>query len=325
MTERLPLSATTTDPVEQALLRSIRRDAPSPQAMQRTAAALGLSATAFAATSSSAGALASSSIASGTVVSLPWIALKAVVIGTLCGSVALVGVNAITAGQSQIERPPVVASGSAIASRSVAVATALVSRRLEPEAAARAPFDAVQTPKVTSRTPTRPSLDGDTSQPAALQAPPSEPPVEATAMATVAQNEEPRVNAVAARNFAPVMATDASAMPQTEAPPVASSMGQEIATVDLARRALREGDAGAALRTLDEYRARWPRGVFAIEVMVLRVETLLAMGQRAAAESLAASTIRAQPTSRYATRLRNLLGSGKSSDQKSSSATGKGL
>src|SRR5512145_2713806 len=84
MTERMPLSATTTDPIEQALLRSVRRDVPGPLAMQRTAAALGLSATAFTVASSSVGAVASSSAASGAVVSLPWIAMKAIVIGTLC-------------------------------------------------------------------------------------------------------------------------------------------------------------------------------------------------------------------------------------------------
>ncbi|HMA93863.1 MAG TPA: tetratricopeptide repeat protein, partial [Polyangiaceae bacterium] len=172
---------------------------------------------------------------------------------------------------------------------------------------------------------TQASLDRDPPQPAALQTPPLEPQVAATAVVSVAQNDEPRVNTVAARTFAPVMATDVSAMPQAEVPPAVSSMGREIATVDLARRALREGDATAALQALDDYRARWPSGVFAMEVMVLRVEALLALGERTAAESLAASMIRAQPTSRYSTRLRTMLGSANSSDQKSSSATGKGL
>src|SRR5512133_1403758 len=201
MTERMPLSATTTDPIEQALLRSVRRDVPGPLAMQRTAAALGLSATAFTVASSSAGTVASSSAASGAVVSLPWIAMKAIVIGTLCGSVALVGVNAITSTKSRLEHSPVVASGSAVRPGSVVEAPALVSRRLEPEVAARAPFPALVIPKVAPRASTRASLDQDPPQPAALQTPQLEPQLAATAVVTVAQNDEPRADTSTARTF----------------------------------------------------------------------------------------------------------------------------
>lgn len=99
----------------------------------------------------------------------------------------------------------------------------------------------------------------------------------------------------------------------------------EIAAMDRARQYLQRANASAALTELDDYRARWPHGVFALEAVVLRVQALLARGDRAGAERAARPVLTAQPQSRHAARLRALLEVSKSSDQIPTSATGRGI
>jgi len=94
------------------------------------------------------------------------------------------------------------------------------------------------------------------------------------------------------------------------APPSAASgvsIAEEVAAVDRARHALRQGHAGEALDELNRYQARWPKGVLATEVVVLRVEAKLRLGDRAAAKSEARAFIAAQPGSRYAVRVKELF------------------
>jgi hypothetical protein len=105
----------------------------------------------------------------------------------------------------------------------------------------------------------------------------------------------------------------------------ASSLGEQIATIDRARQALRKGDARNALTALDYYQSHWQAGLFAMETVVLRVEAKLLMGDRAAAERDARGIIATQPNSRYATRLRSLFGLSKSSDQELTPTTVEGL
>lgn len=320
MTERLPLSATTTDPVERALLRSVQDDLPGPQAMSRTAAALGLSAAVLAAPSTSAGALvsssgvlASSSLTSGVGASLPWLAVKAVVMGALCGSVLLVGVNAVTPAKTPLEHRVMAGSGSTsgptgdVGVTSLALPLASAEPVSEPGAASRSDVG-VSTRSV--RKARAEVLQSSSTLAVNSEVPVAEP-------AQVVRPQAPRQAIVATTSSLPAPALGSRASD--------GSIREEIATIDLVRQMLRENNASSALTELDRYRSRWPSGVFSMEATVLRVEALLGLGDRAAAEHAATSVIDAQPNSRHAARLRALLASAKSSDQNPSFPTGKGL
>lgn len=84
-------------------------------------------------------------------------------------------------------------------------------------------------------------------------------------------------------------------------------LAEELRMVDRARQLITAGDASAGLAALDEYRHRFPRGRLAPESLVLRVEALMARGDRAAAERVVAPFLQAHPQSPYAARLRALV------------------
>jgi hypothetical protein len=101
--------------------------------------------------------------------------------------------------------------------------------------------------------------------------------------------------------------------PTTMAPPVESAgtverLAQETSLLDIARGALLRGDAKRALATLTEYEQSFARGMLAPEARVLRVRALLANGQRAAAEELAARVVEAAPNGEHADAVRALMG-----------------
>ena len=87
----------------------------------------------------------------------------------------------------------------------------------------------------------------------------------------------------------------------------AISIAEESCAIDRARQALLDRARARALSELERYQARWPRGVFASEVLVLRVEAKLKLGDRASAVREARALIDARPNSRYAARLRALI------------------
>ena len=87
----------------------------------------------------------------------------------------------------------------------------------------------------------------------------------------------------------------------------AASLNAQIAWLDRARRAIEAGDPATALHLLDDYRATYPEGTLSQEAELLRIEALLAGGQRAAAESLATRFIAAHPSSPHARRIRELV------------------
>jgi hypothetical protein len=87
-----------------------------------------------------------------------------------------------------------------------------------------------------------------------------------------------------------------------------SSVAEETACVDRARQAIRENRGQAALLELAGYQRRWPNGVFAMECAILRVEALLSVGNRTAAERDANAILATHPNSRYAARLRAVFG-----------------
>jgi outer membrane protein assembly factor BamD (BamD/ComL family) len=64
----------------------------------------------------------------------------------------------------------------------------------------------------------------------------------------------------------------------------------------------------AALRALDEHRARFPRGTFVQEREVLAIEALVHLGRRQEAKARADAFARAFPASAHRRRIAVLLG-----------------
>jgi TolA-binding protein len=85
------------------------------------------------------------------------------------------------------------------------------------------------------------------------------------------------------------------------------ALGEQVSAIDRARRTLGDGDAAGALRELDDYESRFPRGALGEEAEALRVEALLAEGDRAAAAKVGARFLAAHPASPHAARVRALL------------------
>jgi TolA-binding protein len=106
----------------------------------------------------------------------------------------------------------------------------------------------------------------------------------------------------------PPVVEPAPAPERAKPAPEAANLTQELAMLEEARRALAAKDYGLALKTLDDYSRTMPRRKMGSEATVLRIETLSAKGDEAAARELGKSFLRAQPRSPYAKRVRSLIG-----------------
>jgi TolA-binding protein len=148
---------------------------------------------------------------------------------------------------------------------------------------------------------------------------PHEMPAASASARTVAPvatvSAPPREDASSPTPVIPAPTAETSARKQPVAaggsavPPIASSsLADEVGALEGARAALARGDADAALRALDRYRATFPRGVLSQEATVLRVEALSRKGDRAAASDLARRFVDAHPESPTTERVRSLGG-----------------
>ena len=104
---------------------------------------------------------------------------------------------------------------------------------------------------------------------------------------------------------APVVTVPAH--PSKHPAPAASALAEQVATLDRARTALASGDGATALREIAACEARYPRGALVEEAEVLRIEALLAEGDRAAAARLGARFLSAHPKSPHAVHVRSLV------------------
>jgi len=284
MTERTPLITSSPDAFERALLRSSQRDRPDAHALARTASALGVSAIALAsAANAAAGAQgAASTVTTGIAAATSTITvLKALALGALVGAALSLGAS-------------VAFPGTPAARRS---APAPLQRLA---AGAPSDFGAVSLPS-TEPSPVLPEPSPVLPTPTLLGAPSAAVPQRSKPAEVVAEGV-PRTEPVALSSAAP----STPAVARFASPP-SSSMADEVAAIDRARRALRSGHTSDALRELARYREEFPSGVLTMESIILRVEAELKLGDRAAAERDAAKVIEAQPGSRYASRLRALF------------------
>jgi hypothetical protein len=87
----------------------------------------------------------------------------------------------------------------------------------------------------------------------------------------------------------------------------APSIGSEILELDRARASLAAGQARAAVSALDRYQQAFPKGALQQEALRLRIEALVALGDRPAARTLTARFESLYPNSPHAKRLHSLV------------------
>lgn len=96
-----------------------------------------------------------------------------------------------------------------------------------------------------------------------------------------------------------------------EAPAIASvsttNFDDELALASSARSALGKGDPAACLDAVNRYRTKFPNGVFAQEVAVIRIEALAASGSNDLARTEAERFLANNQASPYAGRVRTVL------------------
>jgi hypothetical protein len=116
----------------------------------------------------------------------------------------------------------------------------------------------------------------------------------------------------AASEAAPSASSPASAAPRAARAETSDGrLSKEVKALELAHRALAAHDPSSALRLLDRYRREFPSGALGSDATVLRVQALLAAGDRATAQRLADSYSTAHPDTPYARRIQDILRSGR--------------
>jgi TolA-binding protein len=98
--------------------------------------------------------------------------------------------------------------------------------------------------------------------------------------------------------------------PKATAPARAAAdpLSLELSAIESARSALGRRDYSRALRLLDEHAKRFPKAHLMAEATVLRIEALVARGDKAAATRIGKAFLSRDPNGPYARRVRSLLG-----------------
>ncbi len=143
-------------------------------------------------------------------------------------------------------------------------------------------------------------------QPKPLSLPRAVAPVTASVLAPPSRAVE-----VASANLVPVtkledlptLAEGADAPKSGGAP----TLAEEVAAIKSAKAALASANATQALRELDAYKGRFPRGRLAQEATVVRIEALISMGNPVAAGTIADHFLASHADSPYAARVRTLV------------------
>lgn len=110
-----------------------------------------------------------------------------------------------------------------------------------------------------------------------------------------------------ARSAVPSSAVHPMGVNAAATPSAGASAYVEFPMLDQARSEIAAGEPARALSTLDDYERRFPSGGLSPEATVLRIEALVAAGDRTAATRAAQSFLQSNPTSPYARRIRSLL------------------
>lgn len=265
------------------IVRSARADVPSEQFRRRLARRLGIA----------SGAIGLSAVGSAKAVTTGvW--LKWMVIGATAGVLTIGGAAAVVS-------PPEVKSGN----------SAVLNRASTSSNAGRTRGDLSRSPRV------RDALDPSLASPATLASTAPEKAFELEPSGSGAENAKVGSNLPARkRTGSGSVAPPAASAPNAESPEVPSAsmeapstLVEELALIQSVRAALARSDANTALRSLDDYASRYPKGRLKTEALVLRVATLAELGDRASAKRLADQFLATHPDSPYAQRLRLLSNS----------------
>jgi hypothetical protein len=281
MSELTPLLSSTEDDLELLLLRSAEDDEPGAGALPRVAAALGIGAAALGVATTVV--MAEQAALGGAAMAKPI---------TLVSVLKWLGVG-MTAGA-------LVGGGAHVASRPSHVGALAHPVPAAPTIAAATPAELrdVAPVVVPPPPPVEPEIEEIPEKPA---------PARGGAASPAAPSPVTAVPPVAGASPHGSTASFESPPPATSADRQASSLSEEVHSLDAARRELAAGHARSALTAIDAYRARFPQGSLRTEATVLRVEALLGSGDRAAAEREANAIVRAAPGSRHAARVLDLL------------------
>jgi len=286
MTDTVPMLLGEPTELEALLLKSAEDDEPAAEALEKVGAALGVGAATLAAASAGS-ALAGQAAAAGHAVALS----KPLTFLSLAKWLAVgIGAGIATGGVAQVASRAVEPAPTAIVTAAPVAAPPRTVAPLPPAPRAEAANPAPEPAPEGSAVP--PASTGTFAPLPAATASAAAVPTAAPAHTGSAAFDAPAANAVGA---------SVSALDNV------STLGDETKALDGARAALAAGRAAQALTGLDAYRAKWPAGALRAEAALLRVDALLRLGNRAAAEREANALISAAPSSRYATRARALL------------------
>ena len=144
-----------------------------------------------------------------------------------------------------------------------------------------------------------------TVKPAAAPVVVAAPVVEAPQEAAPAVSPLPPVEEPALAPTAHAARTDASAAANAD-------LGEQIRLIEAARAGVAAHDAKAATAALDTYAAKFPRGSFGQEAMVLRIRAIDQSGDSARATALAKSFVARFPSSPHVARLKPIAERGAS-------------
>jgi hypothetical protein len=272
------------DELSLALLRSAQHDEPSAAAYSKVAAALGVSAAVgFGASLPAQAALASNGLP------LPALARWS---SSLFAKVVLVGVSSVllVAGGVALlhHRSPVGASAPLVRRMAANALKMPGAANIAPSSLAQVAVlaNAGSAPTPPLPTPPLPIPPLSVAKPGAGSSAAAVPAAAAVSRVALAQNAQ---SASVARA------------------PKASSLPEQVLSLDRARVALNSGDAGAALAEIAHYRGAWPRGVFLTEASVLEIEALAKRGEIVLAGMRAQAFVTAHPDCPQADRLRALI------------------
>jgi hypothetical protein len=265
------------DELSLALLRSAEHDEPPAAAYSKVAAALGVSA----AVGLGASVPAQAALASGGLSA----SAAARWSGSLFAKVAVVGLSSvllIAGGVALARHRSSVNARARVAARSATVSPSTPLAPADSVHRAGALAHAVPMP-----TPTNPVTS--VIAPVRELASPASAPVAAPAVKSAAAPSAQLPLRVSVRT------------------PKASSLPEQVLSLDRARVALDAGDSAAALAEISHYRSAWPRGVFLTEASVIEIEALAKRGEIALAGTRAQAFVTAHPDYPQAERLRALI------------------
>jgi TolA-binding protein len=126
-------------------------------------------------------------------------------------------------------------------------------------------------------------------------------------VATAAPLPEPEVSASASPALTTSRERPTSSPPRSSSSAGSLGIQEQIVLVDRARAAVAAQQPATALAALDEYQRRFPGGVLAQEATLLRIDALLARGDKASAARLGRQFLQRYPRSPMAARVKTLI------------------